>query len=106
MFEQYVEWHQELTQRFGNAISLVGGDFNVKFDIENNYKPRCSTCIRGMMEEFNLDDAGSDSKKPTWRRPHLPKSRSRLDYIMYCIVIDVGKSDITLRGAAVNMPRY
>ncbi len=39
------------------------------------------------MLEFDLKDAGEENKKPTWRRPHLPKSKSRIDYIIYSGVI-------------------
>jgi hypothetical protein len=47
------------------AIPFIG-DFNVKLEIENNYKPRCTICIRDLMEEFNFDDAGSKNIEPTF----------------------------------------
>jgi hypothetical protein len=62
-----------------NSISFGEGAFNVKLDTENNYKPRCSTCTKDMMGELNLEDTGGDNNVPSWRRPHLPKSQSRLD---------------------------
>ena len=83
IFSEYADWHIELTQRIGNAAEIVGGDFNVKMDIENNAKPRTYKIIKDLMEERDLIDAGGEEKIPTWRRPHLPKSRSRLDYILH-----------------------
>jgi hypothetical protein len=83
IFSEYADWHIELTQRIGNAAEIVGRDFNVKMDIEKNAKLRMYRIIKDLMEERDLIDAGGEEKIPTWRRPHLPKSSSRLDYILH-----------------------
>jgi hypothetical protein len=87
IFQTYTEWHRELKMRLGNIYSIIGGDFNLKLDLSNNFKPRTTAILRDFMLEFDLKDAGEESKKPTWRRPHLPKSKSRIDYIIYSGVI-------------------
>jgi hypothetical protein len=71
----------------GEYIFCHGGDFNLKLDISNNFKPRTTAILRDFMLEFDLKDTGEEDKKPTWRRPHLPKSKSRIDYIIYSGVI-------------------
>ncbi len=52
-----------MTQRIGNAAEIVGRDFNVKMDIENNAKPRTYKIIKDFMEERDLIDAGGGRKK-------------------------------------------
>jgi hypothetical protein len=83
IFSEYEEWHRELRDRIGNVHTIIAGDFNLKMDVEPNYKPRAVRIVKSIMQEFGLDDAGGEMKRPTWRRPHLPKSRSRLDYILH-----------------------
>jgi hypothetical protein len=83
IFAEYVEWHRELQSRMGSMHAIVAGDFNLKLDVERNYKPRSTIIVKNFMEEFNLNDAGGEMRMPTWRRPHLPKSRSRLDYVLH-----------------------
>ena len=83
IFSKYTDWHRELRLRIGYAHSIVGGDFNLKLDIGNNFKPRTTAILRDFMIEMDLIDAGDEDRKPTWRRPHLPKSKSRIDYILH-----------------------
>jgi hypothetical protein len=83
VFMEYIEWHRELGDRLGDIHAIVAGDFNLKLDLKQNYKPRSTAIIRNFMEECSLEDAGGEMRMPTWRRPHLPKSRSRLDYILH-----------------------
>jgi hypothetical protein len=82
IFAEYEEWHRELRDRLGNMHTIIAGDFNLKIDVEPNYKPRSVRIVKGMMEEFGLDDAGGEMRMPTWRHPHLPKSCSRLDFVL------------------------
>jgi len=83
VFHEYIEWHRELSVRIGNAHTFIAGDFNIKLDMQNNFKPRSTAALIDFMDEFDLTDAGGEMRAPTWRRPHLPKSRSRIDYILY-----------------------
>jgi hypothetical protein len=40
IFTEDVEWHRELRDRLGGTHAIVAGDFNLKLDVEHNYKPR------------------------------------------------------------------
>jgi hypothetical protein len=63
--------------------AIVARDFNLKVDVEPNYTPRSVNIVKGMIEEFSLSDADGEMRMLTWRFPQLPKSRSRLDYILH-----------------------
>jgi hypothetical protein len=41
----------------GNVHYIIGGDFNLKLDPENNIKPRTTTVLRDFMTEIGLTDA-------------------------------------------------
>jgi exonuclease III len=45
IFSKYTDWHRELRLRMGYAHSIVGGDFNLKLDIGNNFKPRTTAIL-------------------------------------------------------------
>jgi hypothetical protein len=81
--EMYTELFQDIrdiSQIFGTQMLYIGGDFNINLDKNRPNKPRTVRLVKQFINEFNLLDAGSDSKESTWRRPHLPNSASRIDF--------------------------
>jgi hypothetical protein len=46
---EYIEWHRELGDRLGDIHAIVAGDFNLKLDVKQNYKPRSTAIIRNFI---------------------------------------------------------
>ncbi len=57
IFMEYVEWHRDL-RYIRRYTCKCCGDFNLKLDVKQNYKPRSTAIIRNFMEECGLEDAG------------------------------------------------
>jgi hypothetical protein len=75
---------EELGQLVGTRTVFVVGDFNLKLETKRRQtKPRAVNALQEIIEHLDLKDAGAKENEPTWRRPHLPGSNSRIDYIMY-----------------------
>jgi exonuclease III len=74
IFNEYEEWHRELRDRLGNIHTIIAGDFNLKMDVEANYKPRAVRIVKSIMEDFGLDDAGGEMRMPTWRLLIYPRA--------------------------------
>ena len=84
VMRRVVEEVRELKQLVGTEHVIVAGDLNLKLDVRGrNSKPRAVRVIREAAEQLRLRDMGEgNGKEATWRRPNLPNSKSRLDYIL------------------------
>jgi hypothetical protein len=74
---------REISQLVGSRLVLCCGDFNLNFDKNRPIKPLTVRLFKQFIAEYELLDAGAENKIPTWRRPHLPNSASRIDYSFY-----------------------
>ena len=80
MYGSFSEELTELALRVGSPIIIIGGDFNIKLDNLHSSKPRAVNLMYDIINQYDLIDAGREhGSLPTWRRPHLPGSCSRLD---------------------------
>ena len=84
VMRRVVEEVRELKQLVGTEHVIVAGDLNLKLDVKGrNSKPRAVRVIREAAEQLRLRDMGEgNGREATWRRPNLPNSKSRLDYIL------------------------
>jgi hypothetical protein len=74
----------ELGQLLGTRNFIMAGDFNIKLQSRRRQnKPRAVSVLKEIMQRFELLDMGEEGNAPTWRRPHLPGSNSRIDYILH-----------------------
>jgi hypothetical protein len=74
----------ELGQLVGTRNFIMAGDFNIKLQTRRRQtKPRAKRVLNEIMQRFELMDMGAKGDAPTWRRPHLPGSNSRIDYILH-----------------------
>jgi len=82
IFRQISQEIQTRTQAYNTSTIVLAGDFNLHLDTTGR-KPRTCQHVRGLMDRYNMIDAGHTDKLPTWRRPHRAHLHSRLDYIMH-----------------------
>jgi hypothetical protein len=82
-YDELIQNIKEISQLVGSKLVICCGDFNLNFDKNRPIKPLTVRLFKQFIVEFELLDAGSGNKIPTWRRPHLPNSASRIDYNFY-----------------------
>ena len=82
---------REYSQLYSTRLIIIGGDFNLNFDKTRSSKHNTVMLFKRFIAEFDLLDAGSELKEATWRRPHLPRSASRIDYHILSRDFDIKK---------------
>lgn len=91
IYTEFIHNIKELMQIYGTNLLIIGGDFNLNFDKKRPNKPRTVVLMKQFFNECDLIDADAMGCTPTWRRPHLPNSASRLDYILISRHISIKK---------------